>query len=294
MRAVYVPYNRQQSMKWLETYNMAGAILSPGGVRDWSIFLGHEGNGMESIRTTFETLLHMNLLEYYDRVLTINATRVFDIQRRAYEERYLYRVLPEEKEGIGPLNINAFPTYYYNKSLVDALGGIAQVETFFQFLQCTILSTQTKTRFDAGRFLRESVSANEFRSLFLERCALRAGEADIDRLFNRRVVDPQTIEAARQLCEDLVVPAGGLCPPSWPRSRATFSWLTVSPRLAFCCFIFCRVCAVALAVFIFCCASDVVPEIRVASSIGRIRDRTSTTRDVGGDAVSLLSFPFGL
>lgn len=203
MKASRLPYNRKQSMRWLETYNMAGAILSPGGVRDWSIFLGHEKNGLDSIRTTLETLLRMNLLEYYDKVLTINATRVFDIHQREYEEQYLYRVLPDDKDGIGPLNINAFPTYYYNKSLVDLLGGIEKVETFFRFLQCTILSNQTKTRFDAGRFLREAVSASEFRSLFLEHCSLSVDEADLDRLFNRRVVDPQTIEAATQLCEQL-------------------------------------------------------------------------------------------
>ena len=203
MKASRLPYNRKQSMQWLETYNMAGAMLSPGGIRDWSIFLGHERNGLESIRTTLETLLHMNLLEYYDRVLTINATRVFDIHQREYEEQYLYRVLPEDNSDIGPLNINAFPTYYYNKSLVDALGGIEKVETFFRFLQCTILSNQTKTRFDAGRFLREALRASEFRALFLACCSLSVNETDLDLIFNRRVVDPRTIETAKELCEQL-------------------------------------------------------------------------------------------
>src|SRR5262249_20396136 len=203
MKASRLPYNRRQSMLWLETYNTAGAIQAEGGIRDWSILLGHEGNGAGSIRTTLETLLRMNLLEYYDKVLTINATRVFDIHQREYEEQYLYRVLPDDKDGIGPLNINAFPTYYYNKSLVDALGGIDKVEAFFRFLQCTILSNQTKTRFDAGRFLREALSASEFRSLFLEHCSLSLDEADLDLIFNRRVVDPRAIEAARELCEQL-------------------------------------------------------------------------------------------
>jgi hypothetical protein len=203
MKAARLPYNIKQSMSWLETYKTAGAILSPNGIRDWSIFLGHEGNGPDSIRTTLETLLSMNVLEYYEKVLTINATRVFDIQQRKYEEQYLYRVLPDDKDGIGPLNINTFPTYYYNKLLVDALGGIDNVEVFFRFLECTILSNQTRTGFDAGRFLREALSANEFRSLFLEHCLLTFDQADIDLIINRRVTDPRTIEAATALCEQL-------------------------------------------------------------------------------------------
>lgn len=204
MKTARLPYNLKQSIHWLETYNRAGA--AQGGVRDWSIFLGHEGNGVDSIRTTLAQLLSLNLLEYYDKVLTINATRVFDIQQRHYEEKYLYRVLPENTDGIGPHNMNAFPTYYYNKALVDALGGISQVEVFFRFLQYTILSNKTKTRFDAGRFLREALGPDEFRALFLSKCrlsALNIGAQELGLLFNPRVMDAKIIEAARRACTQL-------------------------------------------------------------------------------------------
>lgn len=204
MKRAQLPYNPRHSKQWLENYKLSGEALAPGRTLDWSIFLGHEGNDPESIRVTLETLEDMELLEYFDEVLTINASRVFDIQQREHQEKYLFRVLPTDKTGIDSGNINAFPTYYYHHALVDILEGIPQVETFFLFLQCSILSNQNKTRFEAGRFLREALGAREFAAAMpAESDGWNTDPNNFYPLFNRRVMDPNTLDAALRLCGEI-------------------------------------------------------------------------------------------
>ena len=198
MKAAKVPFNLEQAQRMIQTRNV-GLEAAQTGLRDWSIFLGHESNRPSSIRGTLETMLDMGHLDYYDQVTTINATRVFDLLERDYDEAYIRRVLPGDIDEYDLPTKNGFPTYYFNKSLVDALGGIDEVDEFFEYLRTAIISNEIKTKFDAARLLTSGLGMAEFRELFSTGCSLDPSKAMAAGIFNPRRNQQSAVEQAQQL-----------------------------------------------------------------------------------------------
>jgi hypothetical protein len=230
MKRARVPYSQAQAIAAIQERNAKREQFLPTEPRSWGIFFGHDSTSFTSLRVTFEKLEELHLLEYYDVLSSINATRVFDILEPDFEEPYISRILPSGEE-IEREARNVFPSYYYNKEFCDALGGREASLAFFTFCRETILSTEPKRLFDARSFLADAITREDFLRLFTPACQV-ADTATVLSLFaNQRTTSSRKIALGGALCDrlrsaplsaaslDLIWPVPGAA-PSFPADAA--------------------------------------------------------------------------
>jgi hypothetical protein len=221
MKRARLPYTVDQGVAFLKNFNAGFEMMFPGSPRAMSFFLGHESNSIAGLRRTMAKLHEHDLLEYYDDIFSINATRVFDILgERERPERGLIRIrVPGAEERRVPDRL--LPTFYVSAVLVDLLGSVDEVMQLFQYLREAVMSRSRKNRFDAMSFLTAAFTPEDL-ALHLPADALAGLARHCARLSNRRILSPAHLAEAVARCEQL---AAG--PPAAEGLRA--AWRKANP-----------------------------------------------------------------
>ncbi len=194
MRRARVPYNQQQALDMFKSYNRFQAIVRPGQPRFWTMFLGHDSNTPETIRTTLETMHREGLLEYYDLFGSISALRIYEALEPTHDPERLFSPKTEGRPELADhRRSDIFPLFHYTQALTDELGGRTQLEGFLAFLGSTILSTQAKSEFDGVEFLASRTTPAQLTALLASAEPRALGRERLAVLVN-----PRRVGAAEQ------------------------------------------------------------------------------------------------